>query len=232
MKIYAMSDIHGCLQEFETALEMIDLSGDNKLILLGDYIHSGADSYGVLRKIMSLQQKYGANKVIALMGNHEEMVIEGRAPIQELWGEGFYDSGNEEDDSYILFLQNLPLYHVEGNVIFVHAGIAEEAGEEWEWESTDRDYLEKYPAEYGYFDGDMTIVAGHVGTASVSGNPRFHDIFYDGESHYYIDATVYESGIINVLMYDTVSDVFFQVIEGRRYEIEPYGNESGGYECF
>ena len=54
MKIYAMSDIHGCLQEFEAALKLVDFSGDNKLILLGDYIHSGADSYGVLKKIIKL----------------------------------------------------------------------------------------------------------------------------------------------------------------------------------
>lgn len=222
MKIYAMSDIHGCLQEFEAALELIDLSGDNKLILLGDYIHSGADSYGVLKKIMKLQHQYGTDKIIALMGNHEELVIEGRAPIQESWGDGLYDSGNEEDDNYIFFMQNLPLYHVEENVIFVHAGIDEDAGEEWEWESTDRDFLEKYPAETGYFSGEMTIVAGHVGTAVITNDYRFHDIYFDGESHYYIDATVYESGIINVLMYDTEDGTFYQVSEAGKYEIEPY----------
>lgn len=222
MKIYAMSDIHGCLQEFEAALEQVDFSGDNKLILLGDYVHSGADSYGVLNKIMKLQRKYGVEKVIALMGNHEEIVIEGRAPVQELWGERLYDSGNAEDDNYIIFMQGLPLYHVEGNVIFVHAGVDEEAGEEWEWESTDRDYLEKFPAETGYFEGGMTIVAGHVGTSVITGNPRFHDIYFDGESHYYIDATVYESGVINVLMYDTEEEKFYQVVDGAKYEIEPY----------
>ena len=47
MYIYAMSDIHGCLEEFNHALSLVDLSGDNRLILLGDYIH-GPDSYGVL----------------------------------------------------------------------------------------------------------------------------------------------------------------------------------------
>ena len=57
MQIYAMSDIHGHLEEFEAALELVDLSGDNKLILLGDYVHSGADSYGVIKKIMKLQQE-------------------------------------------------------------------------------------------------------------------------------------------------------------------------------
>lgn len=116
----------------------------------------------------------------------------------------------------------MPLYHVEGNVIFVHAGIDEESGEKWEWESTDRNFLEKYPAETGHFDGGMIIVAGHVGTAVISDNPRFHDIYYDGESHYYIDATVYDSGIINVLMYDTDTETFYQVSEAGKYEIEPY----------
>ena len=222
MKIYSMSDIHGCLQEFEAALEMIDLSGQNKLILLGDYVHSGPDSYGVLRKIMSLQQKYGNEKVIALMGNHEDLVIRGTAPVQELFVDGLYDSGNAEDDDYLIFMQNLPLYHVEGNIVFVHAGINEEAGEEWEWESTDRDYLEKFPPDTGHFDGEMTIVAGHVGTSIIADNPKFHDIYFDGESHYYIDATVYDSGYINVLMYDTEEEKFYQIIDGRKFEIEPY----------
>ena len=222
MKIFAMSDIHGCLQEFEAALELVDLSGDNKLILLGDYVHSGADSYGVLNKIMKLQSEYGVEKVIALMGNHEEVVIEGRAPIKEAWGSDLYDLDEENDDDYIIFMQNMPLYHVESNIIFVHAGIDEEAGDEWEWESTDRDYLEKFPAEIGRFKGGMTIVAGHVGTAVITGNPRFHDIYFDGESHYYIDGTVYESGVLPVLMYDTDEETFYQVVEGGKYKIEPY----------
>ena len=80
MKIYAMSDIHGSPIEFEAALELVDLSGDNKLILCGDYVH-GYDSYSVLDRIIELQEKYGSDKVIALMGNHEEMVMDGRWPI-------------------------------------------------------------------------------------------------------------------------------------------------------
>ena len=63
--IYAMSDIHGCLDAFEYALSLVDFFGDNKLILLGDYIHE-PDDYGVLDKIIQLQDKYGSDKVIAL----------------------------------------------------------------------------------------------------------------------------------------------------------------------
>ena len=68
----------------------------------------------------------------------------------------------------------------------------------------------------------MTIVAGHVGTAVISESPRFHDIYFDGESHYYIAGTVYVSGVIPVLMYDTDEDTFYQVDEGGMFEIESY----------
>ena len=156
------------------------------------------------------------------MGNHEEYVIAGSASVQELLSDEVYDSGSADDDNYIIFMQNLPHYYVEENIIFVHAGIYEEAGEEWEYESTDRDYLEKFPPETGCFEGGMIIVAGHVGTAIITGNPRFHDIYFDGESHYYIDGTVYDSGVINVLMYDADEEIFYQVDESGKYEIEPY----------
>ena len=36
MKIFAMSDIQGSPVEFEEALELVDLSRDNMLILWGD----------------------------------------------------------------------------------------------------------------------------------------------------------------------------------------------------
>ena len=152
MKIYSMSDIHGCLQQFEAALEMIDLSGQNKLILLGDYVHSGPDSYGVLRKIMSLQQKYGNEKVIALMGNHEDLVIRGTAPVQELFVDGLYDSGNAEDDDYIIFMQNLPLYHVEGNIVFFHAGSGNDSPDVFDKEgSLPTNRVQSYTKTYGAF---------------------------------------------------------------------------------
>lgn len=55
MKIFAMSDIHGSPVEFETALELVDLSGDNMLILCGDYVH-GYDSYTVLDRIIGFRR--------------------------------------------------------------------------------------------------------------------------------------------------------------------------------
>lgn len=76
MLIYALSDIHGHRTALEQALKRIDLSGDNKLLFLGDYIDGGPESGPVLRRIFELQKTYGPEKVISLRGNHEEMLLE------------------------------------------------------------------------------------------------------------------------------------------------------------
>ena len=112
---------------------------------------------------------------------------------------------------------------MEGNTIFVHAGVNEEAGPLWEWETDDYTFTEKYPAETGNFC--MNVVAGHVGTAEISGNRNFHDIYYDGENHYYIDGTVLDSGIIPVIKLDIDTNKFYHVTENGEYVILPYDEE-------
>ena len=222
--IYAMSDIHGCLDAFEYALSLVDFSDDNKLILLGDYVH-GPDSYGVLKKIMQLQNKYGIDKVIALRGNHEDMVCDGRWPIGVGGEEDTYDHA-EDDAGYLKWMQNLPRYYVKGNTIFVHAGIDEEAEDLWEWGTDDYTFTEKYPAQTGRFYNDMQIVAGHIGTAEISGNREFHDIYFDGESHYYIDGSVLESGIIPVIKIDMDNNKYYRVSDTGARLILPYVEEN------
>ena len=53
MKIYCMSDIHGCYSALCDALELVidhlD-EPDTKLIFLGDYIHGGEDNIAVLKE--------------------------------------------------------------------------------------------------------------------------------------------------------------------------------------
>lgn len=234
MKLYCMSDIHGFLMEFEEALSLVAEhleEEDVKLILLGDYIHGGADNRGVLDKIMELQYQYGSDKVVALMGNHEEFVLWGDSTIDclirtiEEEDNGRYDNG--EDDKYIRWMGNLPRYYTEGNTIFVHAGIDEEAGDLWEWGTGEETFTGKYPAETGQIENlDMKVVAGHVGTAEISGDSRYHDIYYDGASHYYIDGTVLESGRIPVLKVDTEADQYYRVTEAGEWLILPYEEEN------
>ena len=227
MIIYAMSDLHGCLAEFDYALSLVLPhleEPDTMLILLGDYIH-GPDSYGVLDRIMELQEKWGTDKVLALCGNHEDMAMDGRWLINQ---QRFSDGSDSErnDEPYLLWMMKLPRYHVEGNTIFVHAGIDEEAEDLWEWGTDDYTFTEKFPAQLGHFYGDIKIVAGHVGTAQISGDPRFHDIYYDGQSHYYIDGSVLSGGTIPVLKVDTEADKYYRVTESGDWLVLPYDEEN------
>ena len=123
----------------------------------------------------------------------------------------------ENHRALIDWLRKLPYYYETETQIFVHAGVDEEAGESWRWGTENRYYTEKYPASTGHFYKD--IIAGHIGTAQLAGNPDFHDIYWDGESHYYIDGTVMQSGSLPVLAYEEET--------GRYYSLGPYVRATG-----
>lgn len=75
--IYALSDVHGMNEKFDEAIKDI-LSvkqPEDKIIILGDNIDRGLGSLQIIQSIMSLQEKYGSDNVVALMGNHEEMFL-------------------------------------------------------------------------------------------------------------------------------------------------------------
>lgn len=222
MRIYCISDIHGCLFELEEALSHILeylKEEDTELVLLGDYIHGGGYDYEVLDRIMKLQEEYGENKVIALRGNHEDFVLNGYSCINE----DNNDFLEGVDDKYYEWMWGLPTYYTEGNTIFCHAGIDEEAGEDWEWGTSDEIFTGKYPADIGKIEGlDKKVVAGHVGTSSLANDPKYHDIYYDGQSHYYIDGSTPESGVLPILLVDTDKDKYFQVTDSGLEEVQEY----------
>ena len=219
MKIYAISDIHGYIDELNTALSYIDLDDeDTMLVFLGDYIH-GHDSYAVLDRVIDLQEKYGSEKIITLMGNHEEAVDEARSTISE--GDEVVRDG-VDDIPYRKWIHSLKKYYKTEKQVFVHAGIDEEAGDLWEVGTPFFTFFEKYPPETGHFY--MDIIAGHTGTSTISGDPNFHGIFFDGESHYYIDGSVWKSGVIPVLMYDTETDKYYEITDMGKKIVTAYSD--------
>ncbi len=219
MKVFCISDIHGCLKEFKEALSLVleeVKKDDNKLILLGDYIHRGPNSKEVLDKIMELEKEFGKNKIIALLGNHEEFVLEGFSSIES-------ESGiiTKEDEVYIKWFKTLPRYYILNNTIFVHAGIDEEAGEYWELGTNDEIFTMKFPATIGLAKGiNKKIVAGHITTSTITGISKYHDILYDGASHYYIDGDVINSHTLPVLMIE--NDKYYGVYEYGIFEVKDF----------
>lgn len=109
---------------------------------------------------------------------------------------------------------------------FVHAGINESAGINWEIAITKEMFLEKFPLEK--VDFYLDIIAGHISTTKASGNKNLHDIYYDGKSHFYIDGidsyannTWDDERVIPVLIYEETenSRTYFSLMEDSTLKI-------------
>lgn len=72
--IYVMSDIHGEKKKFDSVMEKINLTSDDKLYILGDVIDRGNDSIQILLELMKMKN------VTVLLGNHELMMLNAITP--------------------------------------------------------------------------------------------------------------------------------------------------------
>ena len=73
--IFAIGDIHGCLDKLRALLDNIDADIDvetDTLVFLGDYIDRGRKSYEVVDYLIDVKTRY--RNCIFLKGNHEEML--------------------------------------------------------------------------------------------------------------------------------------------------------------
>lgn len=118
-------------------------------VYLGDYIDRGRDSSGVIDRLLG--NTLAGFERIFLIGNHEEFLLN-FLELPDTWAGWFINGGDAtlesydvdarefgmlKDDARVLrdelaarlpdthrrFLERLSLYHVEGDYLFVHAGI-------------------------------------------------------------------------------------------------------------
>jgi serine/threonine protein phosphatase 1 len=73
VRIYAIGDVHGCLDKLESLAWQIkqdekDASGEVKVILLGDYVDRGSQSRETIDYLVAAQRDWGW---IMLRGNHD-----------------------------------------------------------------------------------------------------------------------------------------------------------------
>ena len=236
VKIYAISDIHGYLDEFIDALNKIDLSDkQSRLILLGDYIDNGSQSFQVISKIIELEELY-PNQIITLLGNHEEwfydwLILE--EPTASAFPETIKSFFSTEELNYILksnfetsvrneiktnnkfspFMKWFQThykdkrYYETDSQIFVHAGIDEEAGKLWKELTSSEMFTNKFPLTTGGFFKD--IVSGHVASWEVAKDKTYQGkIYHDSKSHYFIVRDVTNSKTIPVLCYVTITQKY------------------------
>lgn len=148
-RIYAIGDIHGRRDLLERLIALIVSDAatrpgnKNVLVFLGDYVDRGPDSRGVLDLLCGpMPDDF---ETVFLEGNHEYMML--RFLADHRAARVFLDNGGAAtlvsygcapdkntklshqcmldavDDKHIWFLNGLKLMHLEGDYLFVHAGV-------------------------------------------------------------------------------------------------------------
>ena len=133
MRTIVIGDVHGCYNELKEMIKILETEGEykkgiDKLVFLGDYIDRGDNSRQVIEFIRNLQMEN--DNVIALMGNHEDMLLDYIDNNNEDW---LWNGCRSTIDSYegfdeqffedIQWIRTLPVYHEDEHCVYVHAGI-------------------------------------------------------------------------------------------------------------
>lgn len=72
-RVIAIGDIHGYLVSLEVLLDAIEPQPGDTIVTLGDYCDRGPDTRGVIDRLMALA---GCCRLVPLIGNHDEMLLE------------------------------------------------------------------------------------------------------------------------------------------------------------
>ena len=133
-RYFAIGDVHGCADELVELLALLPLTPEDTVVFLGDYIDRGSQSKEVIDTIIELSSR---QKVVALQGNHEEMLLSfvedqhSRVAAQFIFngGSSTLASYADEDgkweisDRHLQFYKELPCWYVTDDYVFVHAGL-------------------------------------------------------------------------------------------------------------
>ncbi|MBB3937389.1 metallophosphoesterase family protein [Aureimonas phyllosphaerae] len=140
---YAIGDIHGRLDLLEDLLGKVEGDAEARgvrarIVFTGDYVDRGADSRGVIERLMA-GPKRSQDEFVCLRGNHDDLFVRAITLGEGLpdWAWLLYwhtvvsygldrQSARDSDPTlnrHAEFLAGLPLTHDDGTHLFVHAGI-------------------------------------------------------------------------------------------------------------
>ena len=140
--LYAVGDIHGEAEMLEELLASLPHQERDRFVFVGDYVDRGPDSRRVVDLLLGFARE---RNCVFLLGNHESMFLDflgwrGRAYFggdvflmnggdRTLASYGYFDAEEPDQKSFALppgheeFYRSLKLFHLEGDYLFVHAGI-------------------------------------------------------------------------------------------------------------
>ncbi len=140
MRILVIGDIHGGYKALKQVLERANITSDDKLIFLGDYIDGWSEAAETINYLISLSNTH---KCVFIKGNHDiwcELWLKTGAtnPIWLAHGgketiESYITSGLITSQTHKDFFKKLQDYYIDDqNRLFIHAGFTSMHGVEKE----------------------------------------------------------------------------------------------------
>jgi serine/threonine protein phosphatase 1 len=138
-RIFAIGDIHGCLDKLQCLIRSIAADPENdEIVFIGDYIDRAGAGPDVVDYVLGLKKIY--RQVICLCGNHESMLLNylegvdedmylanGGVATLKAYGIKWFDTPRERKvkipTEHLLFFKELLPYYETDQYIFVHAGL-------------------------------------------------------------------------------------------------------------
>ena len=168
---FAIGDIHGCFNTFESLLEdILMLKREDQIFLLGDYIDRGPRNREVLDYIIELMED--GYQIFPLMGNHEYFVLRDLEFIEKtkvvshirdlIESKDLLDSNYNLGQRYVDFIKRLPYYYELDNFILVHAGLDFESEDPFS-DKMSMIYARGYEVDRSMID-DKILIHGHTPT--------------------------------------------------------------------
>lgn len=139
----AIGDIHGGLKALIQLLERINITPEDQLIFLGDYVDGWSDSAYVVSYLIELAKQ---NTCIFLRGNHDDLTHQWlkTGNLREKWLQnggqssidGYRNFSSEEIALHGEFFNQMLNYYINPDgQLFVHAGFTNQGGPEMEYEN-------------------------------------------------------------------------------------------------
>ena len=143
-KTFVIGDIHGGLKALFQVLERANISKNDTLIFLGDFVDGWSESPAVLDFLIALEKTHN---YIFIKGNHDDLLLQWLTGNkidfnEQLWFQhggkatamAYEKISPSEKEAHITFLQSLQNYHIDAqNRLFVHAGFTNLKGVEQEY---------------------------------------------------------------------------------------------------
>jgi len=106
----AIGDIHGYRRSLSALLDAIDPRANDTIVTLGDYVDRGPNSRGVIDRLILLK---GQCRLVPLLGNHDEMMLNICRGKTELMGNWLVFGGDSTLASYGKVPEGVPWEHIE-----------------------------------------------------------------------------------------------------------------------